>query len=224
VRFFKLNTALLALIFSIVAAALLFFIIRIFGKFSGFGDPLNFIGWFGFWFAQLPFYFLPRRSFSEILWAPAFLIQLWLIFFLGIICIRKFYKTSNSETLKIIIIVLTIAFIVSLGLLLHSQGWQNSNWKDEVIGLARVHGAEEAKQDFEAGKIRIFVISNECDYPGKFSGTKDGPFEIWTSEFYPQLPWPYHFSLEQKVEAYNREMRYKYNWSLTHTNNEKSVY
>ena len=220
-RFFKINAALLALIFGIVGGMLLFVFVRIFGRFSEFGTPLNFIGWFGHWFVELPFYLLPRREFSDVLWAPAYLFQLWLIFFVGIISARYVSGKDNLKTLKRIIAVLIVVLIVLLGFLIHSQLWQNSNWKGEVASLASIQGYEEADKDFRAGKLKVFVISGEC-HEDKFSGTNDGPFEAWIAEYYPVFSWPERYSTEKKIEAYNRHMRFKYEWSLTHTNTIKS--
>jgi hypothetical protein len=202
-RFFKLNAVLLALISSIVAGALFFFVIRIFGKFSEFGSPLNFIGWLGSWF-------------------PLGLPILPFLFFLGIVFVRYIFHKNNARTLKMIVAVLTIALLTLLGFLFHSQFWQNSNWKGEVSYLSNLQGAEEAKKDFEAGKLKVLVISGEC-HEDKFSGTNDGPFELWTAEYYPSLPWSYRYSTEEKIKSYNIVMQSKYKWSLTHTNNVKSV-
>ncbi len=220
-RFFKVNAALLALILGVLAGVLLFASVRIFGKFTEFGTPLNFIGWFGFWFISLPFYLLPRREVSDVLWLPAYLLQLWLIFFVGIVSIRFVLHKNNPRTLKMIIAVLTIVLITSFSLLIHSQLWQNSNWRGEVGYLADIQGAEEANRDFQAGKLKIFVISGEC-HEDRFSGTNNGPFEVWTAQYYPSLPWPGRYSTEQKIKSYNLVMQSKYHWSLTHTNNVKS--
>jgi hypothetical protein len=42
----------------------------------------------------------------------------------------------------------------------------------------------------------------------RYSGSNDGPFEIWISSFYPSLGYPERYSTEQQVESYNRKMRY----------------
>jgi hypothetical protein len=215
-RLFKLNAPLLALIFSVIAEVLFFFVIRAFGNFSEFGSPLNFVGWFGYWFHTLPGYYLGRLSESPLA-LSAWLFQWWLIFFLGISFARCISRINNPRVLKIVITVLTITFITSLGFLIHSQLWQNSNWKDEIGYLANVQGAEEAEKDFQAGKLKVFVISGGC-HEDKFSGTNDGSFEVWTAEYYPSLPWPDRYSTQKKIEAYNLHMRSKYKWSLTHTN------
>ena len=79
----------------------------------------------------------------------------------------------------------------------------------------------EADRDFQAGKIKLFIISDACP-KDKYSGTNDDPFEIWTAEcvssssFYPD-----QYSEEQRVITYNRHMRSKHEGSLTHTNGIK---
>jgi hypothetical protein len=215
-RFFKLNAALLALIFSVIAEVLFLLVDRNFGRVSEFGSPLNFIGWLGFYFHELPGYYLGRLGDSPLA-LPAWLFQWWLGFFWGIIFVRHIFLKNNPRTLKIIIVVLTMAFLTSLGFLVHSQLWQNSNWKGEVRYLASVQGAEEAEKDFQAGKLKVFVVSGEC-HEDKFSGTNDGPFEVWTAEYYPSLPWPDRYSTQEKIKHYNLFMRSQYKWSLTHTN------
>jgi hypothetical protein len=204
-RFFKLNAALLALIFSIVATALFFFVVRAFGRFSEFGTPLNFLAWIAFWFEQL--FILPP-------W--------WLIFFSIILFARYIFRQNNSRTLRTVIAVLAIGLITLFSLWVHSQLWQNSNWKGEINYLAHVQGAEDAKKDFQAGKLKSFVISGEC-HEDKFSGTNDGPFQVWIAEYFPQSTYPERYSIEQKIKAYNLVMRSQYKWSLTHTNNATFV-
>lgn len=200
---------------------MLFGFVRVFGRFSDFGTPLNFVGWFGFWFIELPFYLLPKRELSDVLWGPAYLFQLWLISFVGIIFVRFIVHKNDPRRLKVIIAVLAIALITSFGFLVYSQLWQNSNWKAEVGSLASNQGYAEADKDFQAGKLKVFVISGEC-HEDKFSGSNDGPFEVWTAEYYPSFPWPVRYSAAKKIEAYNHHMRFRYEWSLTHTNTIKS--
>lgn len=220
-RFFKLNAALLALIFSLIAELLFIFVIRVFGEFTEFGTPLNFISWLGFWFHALPEAYLPERL-GDVLSIPAWLFQWWLMFFAGVFFIRYVFRKDNPKTLKLIIVIVTITLITSLSFLIHSLFWQNSNLKAEVGSLASIQGCEEADKDFQAGRLKVFVISGEC-HEDRFSGTNDGPFEVWITSYFPSLPQPHRYSTGKKIEAYNFRMRSKYNWSLTHTNNVKST-
>jgi hypothetical protein len=114
-RFFKLNAALLALIFSVVAGVLFFFVTRAFGRASEFGTPLNFINWFFFWFIESPCYYLPR-SLGEALCVPFCFLQLWLVFLIGIIFARYISRKNNPKIFKTVIAFLTIALIALFGI------------------------------------------------------------------------------------------------------------
>ena len=98
-RFFKLNALLLALVFTIAAAALLFVAVRIFGSFTEFGTPLNFISWFIFWFVQLPCYYLPHEV-GDVFCIPACLVQLWLFFLIGVTSVRYVSCNNNPKSLN----------------------------------------------------------------------------------------------------------------------------
>jgi hypothetical protein len=224
-RFFKINAALLALIFSIIAEVLFFFVIRFFGDITQFGTPLNFIGWLGFYFHELPeayLSFLPPVFADCILPIPAWLFQWWLIFFPCILFVRYISRTNNPQRLKTNIAVLNITLVASFVFLIYSQLWENSNWKDEVNSYATTQGYEKAKQDFQAGKFKKLVISGDHE-EDKFSGTYDGPFEVWNPAYKSSWPYPWRYSIEMEVKGYDLGMRSKYEWSLTHTNNVKSV-
>ncbi|MGA3285282.1 MAG: hypothetical protein ABSD57_12605 [Verrucomicrobiota bacterium] len=104
---------------------------------------------------------------------------------------------------KVAIMSLAIAFLISLGFLVHVL-WVNSLWKQEVAVHSIYEGWEQAKHDFQKGKLRLFEFhgKNEKD---KFSGRHQGPFEIWTVEYDPSL-YVERFSQEQWVESYNQCM------------------
>jgi hypothetical protein len=219
-HFFKLNAALLALIFSVVAGVLFFFVTRAFGHASEFGTPLNFINWFFFWFLGSPRYYLPR-SLGDALYVPFSFLQLWLVFLVGIAFARYVFRKNNPRTLKMIIAVLTIALVASFLFLIYSQLWENSNWKAEVNSLGRDQGWYEAREDFQAGKLKKLVIAGDHE-EDKFSGTNDGPFEIWNPIYMSSWPYPDRYSVEMEVVGYNLGMRSEYKQSLAHTNNVKS--
>jgi hypothetical protein len=103
------------------------------------------------------------------------------------------------------IVLLVIALFTSLGILGYTM-WQNYMWKMEVDGLAGYMGSTRAMHDFRAGKIRLFVIAGERD-EDKYSGTNDGPFEVWYPQYYPQYE-PVRSPTERMVEFYNRKMRH----------------
>lgn len=221
-RFFKLNASLLALILTIIAGMLFFVVVSIFGNFTEFGTPLNFTGWFFDWFLTLPCYYLPR-SLGDALCVPFSFLHLWLVFLAGIIFVRYISRKNNLRILKMIIAVLTITLIASFLFLIYSALWENSNWKNEVSSLANLQGYEEAKEDFQAGKLKKFAIAGD-QQEEKFVGTNDGPFEVWNPIYISSWPYPSRYSVEMKVTGYNLGMRSKYERTLTHTNAAKSVH
>jgi hypothetical protein len=83
-------------------------------------------------------------------------------------------------------------------------------WEMQVYGLAGYEGSTRARQDFQAGKLRLFVLAGERS-DDKFSGTNDGPFEVWYPQFYPQY-YPFRYSTEQMVKFYNDKMRYMHRY------------
>jgi hypothetical protein len=115
--------------------------------------------------------------------------------------------SSIPTALKICIAGLILSLCTSLGFLAHAV-LLNWWWEAEVYGLAGYQGTERAMEDFRDGKLRLFVVAGERD-DDKFSGTNDGPFQIWFPQYYA-TPYPMRYSVEQEVEFYNRKMRYMY--------------
>ena len=107
---------------------------------------------------------------------------------------------------KILVALLVIALITSLGFLGRSF-WQNYWWEQEVYGLAGMVASKQALADFRQGKLRLQIIQGENERL-RYSGSNDGPFEIWIVQFYPLLGYPHRYSTEQHVAFYNRKMRY----------------
>jgi hypothetical protein len=112
---------------------------------------------------------------------------------------------NNPKALKVVITLLAVALLTSLGFLAHSlsQIWW---WKQEVWGLDGQVAVSRALDDFGAGKLRLFVISGERSND-KFSGTNDGPFQIWFPQYYTK-PYSLRYSMEQQVWFYDEKMRY----------------
>ena len=107
---------------------------------------------------------------------------------------------------KILVAVLVIALITSLGLLGRAL-WRNYWWEQESYGLAGMVASKQAMEDFRQGRLRLRVLQGE-NKQLRYSGSNDGPFEIWIPHFYPSLGYPHRFSTVQQVEFYNRKMRY----------------
>jgi hypothetical protein len=83
---------------------------------------------------------------------------------------------------------------------------QNVAWKADIYELAGYKGVHRAMADFDAGRLRVFLISGRS-LQDTFTGTNDGPFEVWISHFFPDEPYPVRFALEQEVAFYNAKMR-----------------
>jgi len=107
---------------------------------------------------------------------------------------------------NILLAVLVIALITSLGFLGRAQ-WRNFWWEQEAYGLAGMVATKQAMEDYRQGRLRLLALQGENEHL-RYSGSNDGPFEIWVPLFYPALGYPHRFSTEQQVKFYNRKMRY----------------
>ena len=67
--------------------------------------------------------------------------------------------------------------------------------------------SRRALDDFRDGHLRLYTLGGENE-KAKYTGTNDGPFEIWVPHFYPSLGRAHRYSTEQFIEFYNRKMRY----------------
>jgi len=113
---------------------------------------------------------------------------------------------NSTKTLKILIAVLIVALVTSLGFLGQAH-WRNYSWKEEADRLASMVGTQQAKEDFRQGKFRVHLLQG--DIPNfRYSGTNDGPFEIWLAPYYTSLGYPHRYSAEQRVVWYNDMMRF----------------
>lgn len=117
---------------------------------------------------------------------------------------------SNKALVAVLLSIvafLTLCLVLALGFLGHAL-WRNYWWKQEVYGLSGYYGSTVAVRDFRAGKLRVYVIAGERN-DDQFSGTNDGPFEVWHPQYYPS-PYPMRYSAEERVKFYNMKMRYMY--------------
>src|SRR3954464_2012399 len=92
---------------------------------------------------------------------------------------------NNPKFLRTAIAALATLLCISLGFL----AWTFSDsaaWKVQVKNLAQYEGVAVAREDFQAGKLRLFVIDGRRERD-EFSGTNDGPFEVWYSSYYPEI-------------------------------------
>lgn len=107
---------------------------------------------------------------------------------------------------ELVIAALGLALLVSLGFYGQSA-FREQQWKAEVENLAGIAGTTFALSDFHRGRVRLLVIRGENETP-RFSGEKDGPFEVWIAQSLPINGASYMFSNERIVAAYNTKMRY----------------
>lgn len=116
------------------------------------------------------------------------------------------YTRHNPTSLVILIACLTAALLTSL-VFLGRALWRNYWWEMEAYGLAGMVATREAMTDFSKGRLRLRAVQGENEQL-RYSGSNDGPFEIWIPHFYPSLGYPHRFSTERQVEFYNRKMRH----------------
>lgn len=112
---------------------------------------------------------------------------------------------TNPRAPKIVIGVLVVALCTSFGFLVHAF-YTNFMWKLQVDSLARYEGSTRARHDFQSGTLRLYVISGGRN-DAKFSGTNDGPFEVWFPQYHPEL-YAFRYAEETMVTTYNDRMRY----------------
>ena len=111
--------------------------------------------------------------------------------------------------------VLSILAVVALlsSVVLNARFWWQihgfGGWRDEVYGLSAYEAARRALDDYNAKRLRLFAFgaNSEQDY---FTGTNDGPFEVWVVQFLPELGEAHRYSTEHFIDQYNRKMRYMY--------------
>lgn len=80
-------------------------------------------------------------------------------------------------------------------------------WRDQLYASEGAVASRRALDDFRAGHLRLYTLGGESD-KAKYTGTNDGPFEIWIPDFYPSLGRAHRFSTEQFIAFYNSKMRY----------------
>jgi hypothetical protein len=115
---------------------------------------------------------------------------------------------GTPKKLKAIIIALGIALLASLGIL----AWtllQNYWWRRSVDLVADEAGASWAMSSFRRGQLALWEINPTNDFP-RFSGRRDGPFQIWLDEYQVDMPAPWQYAERRKIDAHNRQMRYMY--------------
>jgi hypothetical protein len=115
---------------------------------------------------------------------------------------------DNPTKLKAATVSLSIAVLVSLGVLVWAF-WQIHWWRWTADFLADEAGSSWAARSFRKGQFTIWELDPTNDAV-RFSGRKDGPFEIWLSDYHAEMPSPWQHAERRKLNAYNKQMRYMY--------------
>ena len=121
--------------------------------------------------------------------------------------VRPQARMNNPRKLTITIRALVIMIVVLIGLLVFSFGQmaelkdRNEVLKEQAYTLGSRAGVMQASRDFRDGKLRLYVIAGERPFE-RYSGTNDGPFEVW----FPESDGGY--GVEVMVSAYNDRMRF----------------
>jgi hypothetical protein len=100
-----------------------------------------------------------------------------------------------------------LLILANVSLLVRSW-WVNNQWEQEMYGMATYTGAMQADADFRNGILRLFELV--ADTKSEDTHRKDGPFEVWTWTWYPDLGHANEFAEERFVEMYDEKMRYMY--------------
>ena len=103
-----------------------------------------------------------------------------------------------------LVVVLEGAALMAWG---YWQLYGIGGWRDQLFASEGAVASRQALDDFRAGHLRLYTLGGECE-KAKFSGTNDGPFEIWIPQYFPSLGTAHRYSTEQFVEFYNRKMKY----------------
>jgi hypothetical protein len=112
---------------------------------------------------------------------------------------------ATLRRFKIITWSLSIALLLTtaaLGYLL----FQNFIWKLEATRYAESDGRVAAHSLFRKGGLSLFTIEGACD-EDRFSGRREGPFEIWIKFYQPSLGSAHRHTAERWVESFNDQMR-----------------
>jgi hypothetical protein len=98
----------------------------------------------------------------------------------------------TSRKLKLMPVLLAVASLAMLATLSWAL-WENYWWRRSVDFVADEAGASWAMASFHRGHLAIWEIIPTNDFP-RFSGRRDGPFEIWLDEYHTELPGPWRYA------------------------------
>jgi hypothetical protein len=115
----------------------------------------------------------------------------------------------NIQAKSTVLVVLIGSLLVSL----YATGWAFwqiywiGGWRDQVYGLIGRSATVRAMDDFKQGHLRIYVFGGDNELH-RYTGTNEGPFEIWIPPFSSEFASPERYATEQFIIFYNRKMRY----------------
>jgi hypothetical protein len=117
----------------------------------------------------------------------------------------------KSRTPYIAVLIGLLAIVLLCSVLLNAWAYLQiygiGGWRDQVFASEGAAASDRALDDFRDGRLRLYCLGGESE-KAKYSGTNDGPFEIWIPQFYPSLGRAHRYSTEQFIEFYNRKMQY----------------
>jgi hypothetical protein len=113
---------------------------------------------------------------------------------------RVFYFITGL----LLVVLLGSAVLIAWG---YWQIYGIGGWRDQLYASEGAVASRQALDDFRAGHLRLYSLGGESE-KATYTGTNDGPFEIWIPHFYPSLGRAHRYSTEQFIEFYNRKMRY----------------
>jgi hypothetical protein len=118
---------------------------------------------------------------------------------------------NSSKSLKIVVAVLSVATIICLAFLakFYWQTYWLGGWKDQVFMYSSSDAVHEALDDFQIGRLRLYELDGDRD-DSKFSGRRDGSFEIWYKWYHPSLGIAEQYATSNWVTYYNMKMKYMY--------------
>ena len=112
----------------------------------------------------------------------------------------------KPKILIVVIAILAISLCASLFCLSRAVR-EKTRWQWEAVELANFKGSERALCDFRAGELRLFVLGGESR-KDTYTGTNDGPFEVWIPQYYPPRGSANLSSMERWIAVYDHQMRY----------------
>ena len=116
----------------------------------------------------------------------------------------KVEVSMNFSNAKMMACSVLIALIACVGFIYFV--WQNHLWKLKVRDLAAYQGVSRAKEDFRAGKLRLFLVDHDESSSVTFRGSNNGPFKVALFSAYP-FDSPCRYAALQVVEFYNQSMK-----------------